>query len=812
MAAKHVLPGGLISPGRLVASLAGGLCICCHSAAWAAASPEPIPVQERQIAVAIQAAFADEPADGKPLRLSAEMAFPASAASAEPRWRNQAESALPLRMATRLAALGGDQGENAVTPEALPPSPPGLPTTSAEAPLRLSQMIKAQTATSKSPRWMTLPDQPTQLRSSRSLSMPGAASGGGPLPAGAVLLPLASDDAGLSGDEGFIPGGTPGARQVVASPAEQPYKGLAGSGWEIPPIRWGGSLGYSMQRSSSNSGSSNSSSTAQGLFANLTASSYLYAPWFATVSGRLGITNANSSSSSTTAGNGDDNKSSNVVGGGELNMFSSSRFPFRAYFDRSDSRTSGTIVSQDYVSTRYGLTQNYRADDSMSSGSFMLDRSVVANSDGNNDSVTALSGSYATQTGIWQHNLNGRYSLGEREKTHESARLIGLNSSHTATVSDSLSLGGTMNYSDSELRTADGSNGLYSNRGRYLQLYTYGSWMPEFEDLDDLPLTLNGSLRYGSQENNFGGSQSTAQTMGLNLSGMYRFSNNLTASLNTALNHISVSDSGSRLLTLVGSNVNYVGNPLSFGNYSYNWNVGGSANWQSGAGEVRASGMLGAIATHSLARTYTLGEGQTLSLNYSQSLNLMSSQAVGSSESLSNNLSANYGMYFGERFSGALSGMVSDVYTTGVNAQHYKNLSLGMLGQGTLSQQSSLNLNLMFNWSDQSNQTLDAYGVPQTMNTQRMTINGSASYSHLRFAGVRGLRYNLLFAADTRLRDDRLYGNFNTDQDRSRLSLTNRLDYTLGLLNFRLSLMNNEVGGKKNALLFFQVTRQIGAY
>ena len=34
----------------------------------------------------------------------------------------------------------------------------------------------------------------------------------------------------------------------------------------------------------------------------------------------------------------------------------------------------------------------------------------------------------------------------------------------------------------------------------------------------------------------------------------------------------------------------------------------------------------------------------------------------------------------------------------------------------------------------------------------------------------------------------------------------------IGLLNFRLSLTNNDMGGKKNALLFFQVTRQIGSY
>jgi hypothetical protein len=156
--------------------------------------------------------------------------------------------------------------------------------------------------------------------------------------------------------------------------------------------------------------------------------------------------------------------------------------------------------------------------------------------------------------------------------------------------------------------------------------------------------------------------------------------------------------------------------------------------------------------------------------------------------------------------------MLSDVRTSGYLEQSYRVLNVGFFGQGQLSQISSANVNLMFNWSDQSFKTVDSFGIPVTQNAQHMTLNGSASYNHLRFAGVRGLRYTLSFAADTRLRDDRLYGNTNSEIDRARFTLTNRLEYRIGLLDFRLSLINNEVGGKKNALLFFQVSRQIGSF
>jgi hypothetical protein len=810
----------LITPGGLVAGLAGSVLLCCFSTVQAqtAEGAEMPPVQEKQLVSAFQAAFAEseELADGLVLQLSLELVFPATPGR-EPLWQARLEEVLPLRLARDMVPVADNPPPIGNLP------PPSRVPTPGEPPLRLSQNI-GSAAAPRSPRWMTLPELTPQLRSSRTLTMPGVAGIGRPSPAAPIALgggpatgelaPTAGDDTG----EAFagntprpgvaMPGGVPVSAVAAAPVAETADTGLAGTGWEIPPIRWGGNLGYSLQRSSSGSANSNS---AQALFANLNASSYIYAPWFATISGRLGITDSSSNSSSQ-LGSSDSSSSANIVGGGEINMFSSSRFPFRAYFDRSDSRVSGTLVAQDYVNTRFGLTQNFRAEDAMSNGSFMLDHSSVATSDRRNDNVTALSGSYGTQTGLWQHNLNGRYSLGQREGTGERAVLSGFNTSHNANLSDNANLSATVNYSDTDLRTADSAGGLYNSRGRYLQVYTYGSWMPEFEDLDDLPLTLNGSLRYASQQTQFGVATSTAQTMGGNLSALYRHSANLTTSLNTALNQISVSGGNSRLLALVGGNLNYVGNPLTFGKFSYNWNAGTNVNWQSGSGEVPSNTVFGGLVSHSLSRVYTFDSGQNLSLSLSQSLNMTNSQVVGRMQSLSNNLSANYGMGFGERFSGSISGTLSDVYTTGVNEQHYTNFNLGLVGQGQISQQSSLNLNLMFNWSDQTYQTQDSFGFQQSTVTQRMTLNGSLNYSHLRFAGVRGLRYNLLFAADTRLRDERLYGDLNAQQDRSRMSLTNRLDYAVGLLNFRLSFANNDVGGKKNALLFFQVTRQFGSY
>lgn len=675
-------------------------------------------------------------------------------------------------------------------------------------PLLLGQMMPKPAAGAKQPLWMSLPEAPARLRSARQLSspMPGAAGIGR---AERLLPGKGEPDAGpaLPVSAGLPP--APPTPAAGNSPTAVSPAAPGTFGWEIPPIRWGGSVGYNFQKSSSNTGYASNS---QGMFASLNAASYIYAPWLARVSGRVGLTTSSSSSSSSGVSGNDTSKASNVVGGAEVNMFSSSRYPFRAFFDRSDSRASGNFVASNYVNDRFGLAQNFRSEDGMSGGSFLFDRSVVNTSDRGRDEVTALSGSYSTQTGVVQHNVNGRYTLGERNGSGEQARLIGFNTAHNANISDTLNLGATVNYSDSDIRTTDGPDGTYTSRGRFLQLYSFGSWLPEFEDLDDLPLTLNGGLRYASQETRFGSEGFSNQTIGGNLAASYRFSRQLNASANGAMNYMTLPNGAGQLLTQLGTSVNYVGDSLTFGNFSYNWNTGGNLAWQGAVANTSANAMLGAQASHSLARNYSVGEGRTLTLNVAQSLSAIHSQFIGSSESLNHTFSANYGLSAGERFSGSMNAMLSDVRTAGYNEQHYQTLNLGFYGQGQLSQQSTANINLMFNWSDQTYQSVDAFGLPMTQNAETMSVNGAASYSNIRFAGVRGLRYNLIFAADSRLRDDRLFGNVNGEVDRARFSLTNRLEYRIGLLDFRLSLVNNETGGKKNALLFFQVSRQIGSY
>lgn len=675
-------------------------------------------------------------------------------------------------------------------------------------PLLLAQYIVPIQAGVKSPDFYDYSgvDLP-MLRMSRVVGMPGGAGIG--IPRQPIATPTFDVDGRF--DEERAP--PLSSRNLVAGESGQDAD--VGPRWRVPPIRWGGGLGYTLSKSWTDSGQG---ALSQGVSSNLNASSYIYAPWAVTVSGRLGwFTSLSSSDGSVGSGlqSSSDTQNSSITGGGEISVFPGSRFPFQAYLDRSDSRGSGNIVSNDYVSTRLGLRQNYRGVDGTTNFGGNFEHSTVTSSFGGNDTVTMASASYSNQLWDWRNGFSARYSLGERADTGERAKLISLGTTHSASFDDNLNLGANFAFTDNTLNGGSVQNSFGDTQTRFMQFNASGNWMPEFEELDDLPLSINGGIRFGTFSTQSNGLGMQSQNYGGNAGAMYRFSNNFSMAANGALSQFQTSGGQGVLVTLLGTTANYVGNPLTFGKYSYNWNTGANLNWQGSSGNIPSNFGLGGSLGHALSRFITLSDTDSLSVSLSQNLNTFYNQTGGTTSSVSHSVNAGYGLRLGEQYNGNVSATISDVNTIGENSQHYTAANLGMFGVGQLSNLSSANVNLQLNWSRQQAEQQFS-GVPTTGATndtsQRMTLMGTASYTHARFAGVRGLRYELLFTADTRLLDDRLLGNTNGAVERSRWTLTNRWNYRLGMLDFRTNLSFNDAGGRKNALLFFQVIRQLGAY
>jgi hypothetical protein len=588
--------------------------------------------------------------------------------------------------------------------------------------------------------------------------------------------------------------------------------GAFGLGWGLAPIRWGGSVGVQMRRQSSAGGAVSGDTT--GLF-NLRGASHLYAPWLAQVSANVSLMNNRRNSQGSDGVSVSDGQTS-FVGGGMLQLFPVSRFPFVATFDRSDSRMQSSLVANDYTNTRLNLRQSYRSETGAQNGSVGFDRSVVESGrTGGTDVVNAVYGDYSHAFENQTSQLNGRYSQSTRDTTGEGSTLMNYYARHTYRYDENLNLETSTLYNDNRLRYRS-TNGLAESNGRYLQMNSSASWRPEDEEI---PLTVTAGAMLLNAQSAYNGENNQAQSLSGNVSATYAWSPNLLfmgTGLMTQLSNKAGTKSTQDRLTNVGGAVNYTGDPLTFGNFSYNWNTGGSVNRQSG-GSIGSNQMLMFQASHSLTRDFSIAQRQSLQVTMSQAISQNSDQVIGASTTLNHTGGGTWRFSAGDQTFGSVGLSASDMRTSGANEGVYQFVYLQLNGNGQLTPRSSFNANVTLQWSLQDTQMPVVSGpfattAPQNDRNRRMTVFGSASYSHQRAFGVQGLRYNLSFNANSLLMDDRLLGNANAQPDRYTYWLENRLDYRIGMLDFQASATVTELGGKKNAQVFFRATREFGKY
>ncbi|MBI2307350.1 MAG: hypothetical protein HYU78_08610 [Rhodocyclales bacterium] len=637
-------------------------------------------------------------------------------------------------------------------------------------------------------------------------------------PAGSVAGPYderAPVPAGLP-----FPGGLGAPTKTAGEGEGDADTGIAGSGWGLAPVRWGGSVGLQLRRQQLGGGSTSSSTL--GLF-NLRASSYIYQPWLAQISANLGITTGQSSSTSSGAGTSggavsQNDSQSSMIGGGMLHLFPMSRFPFMATFDRSDSRASGTFVTTDYTNTRIGLRQSYRTESGAQNASVGFDRSVVETGQSGLDTVNAIYGNYSHAFDNQTTQMNGRFSQSQRDLNGESSRLINYYARHTYRFEDNLNVETSTMLNDNTLRYRT-TGGLANTHGRYLQMNSSVSWRPESEYEDEVsPLSVTAGINLFTAASTFDNTTSESKSLSGNVAATYAYSPNLTLMGTGLMTRITNSNGDPTVLTNIGGAASYIGDPLTFGKFSYNWNVGGSANRQ-GGGPNGGNRLLATQGSHSLSREFPLSTQQSVQLSMSQSLSHSSDQLIGASTSLNHTAGSTWRVLGGDQSFGSVGLSFSDMLTTGANEGHYRYLYLQVNGNGQLSPRSSLSANLTVQWSMQENQrqvTTSSAGFGSspvfTDQTKRTNVFGSVNYSHMRALGVSGLRYNLSFNANSQMVDSRLLGDASANPERFTWWLENRFDYRIGMLDLSATGTVTETGGKKNAQVFFRATRQFGKF
>lgn len=600
--------------------------------------------------------------------------------------------------------------------------------------------------------------------------------------------------------------GPPATTSRTAAPSDD-LPDLASIGWTIPPIRWGGNTTSNYNWNGSSGGGSTFSET-QAL--NLRASSYIYQPWYAQVSGDLGVLSGTSKQSGGDSSSGNTSRSTSFTYGGNLSLFPQSRFPFQAFLQTSDSRASANETSTNFTTLRMGARQNYRPETGPGNYSASADRSIVATNNVRS-TVDALQGSFSTAFGSHAISSSARYSQNTGDVGGQTSNLLSLTGTHSWRDDEELSVASSAAFSNNEIRMLT-PTGLSLNKSQVMQAGSSVTWVPD----EDLPLSVSGGGNILQMNTETETAKSNLSSFSGYANANYRFSQNLSA--NAGMTLAQTQSSGSNQLSSgQNASVSYSGAPLTFGDYSYNWGTGGGVSNQMISGGT-ANRSASAQAQHSLGRSIVLNPASTVSLNASQSYSLSTNSGSGQSGVLTHAGGASWRLALGERTLGSLSATASDSIASGNISSHVRGFSTQGNIQTQLTGRSALtgSLNISVNQqlaSSQRTQTETAGDTASGGATTTTSGSGQVSYSHRSPFDIANLLYTATLqfnASQTNLR--LVTGDPNALSWQTGTTFQQNVDYRLGRLMFRGTGSFASFNGKENASVFFMIGRELGDF
>ncbi len=609
------------------------------------------------------------------------------------------------------------------------------------------------------------------------------------------MLAQSPDESATSGVPAD-PGETraPGARDLQgndASPASP-----AAPEWRIPPVRWGGSLTTEVRDYRSEGELRRLQAVG---IADIRGASYVWQPWFATLSGGLGWLAASDEAMNP----GPDQQprdatSTAVTGNGEATVFPLSRFPFNAYYGVTDSRASGEQTLSDIRNTRTGVRQSYRPPEGDANYAARFDRSTLESEAFGRDTVNALAASMNSTSGPQAFDLSGSRTSNTRSDSGESAVLSQFVGRHSYRPDPEFSVENLASATRSDFRLV--SAGLPSDsRSQFAQANSFMSWRPE--EGSPLQLTGGGRMFRSLIANSVGDAE--ALTLSGNLGATYAVGPRTSLTGGATVTQV-YSDAADNRTTTQNAGATHLGEPLPLLSSVYTWNATANIANQSGlvdGDRKNASGQLG----HNLARNLKVEEGSQVDLGFGQSLSRTYDTATGDSQTFINSGTASWRLTREAATTAYVGLLASDSRTTGYNANHFELINLQASGQMQFDRNSSATLNLTAQGVRQSREPVpDAF---RTYNT-----SGNLSYSHMRAFDVPRLRYQALYSINESQSTTRLQGDVNAPREQVSKSFEQRLDYGLGRLATRLSMRIAEIDGRRNTLIFFRVTREFGSY
>lgn len=567
----------------------------------------------------------------------------------------------------------------------------------------------------------------------------------------------------------------------------------------IPPIRIGGKISYEL-RSDATEGQK---IVQQGISSTLIArtNTYLWQPWFATLSGELGMSalryrtvstetnpNFNAGTESLTS------KNLVTTGNLQLNLIPRSKYPFEAHFMKTDSRIGGTLSAlTGYSSMNFGMSQNFVSP--MGTGQIGLDRNEQTSTTGGESRQDNLRLSLSKALTLRQNlQVEGAHSDNTLKTTGERAMQTNLSLQHKFSAGPEFNLDSAANLSKSDYRLAQGSNDT-----DLLQMSSFGFWRP-----NEGGVMITGGVRLLSLENSssngpvaYSSNGSRMSNANVNVGINYDYSR--TVRMNASANVNTTSGFGQRAVeSMQAFGATYQPETKKLGAFNYNWSTGANVTNIRSSGNSQQQGLdLKLQLSQSLGRSVLLGSGSVLSMSGSQSLSSTVGGRGGQQLTHTGSLSWNRAMQEGSTY---VSLSASDSRT-----MDDQNESFQMVNSQI---SSSIPTGRFSAWS--GNLTTQAVRQHSNMSADGVvtTSSGSISYQNQRLFGVRRLR----FLSDLRLNSEELLPILGGPQNQETAAWENTLDYSIGRTQFRMSARLGKSAGMNIKSIMFTVTRRLGDF
>lgn len=562
--------------------------------------------------------------------------------------------------------------------------------------------------------------------------------------------------------------------------------GLQAAQHEGPERVWGEVS--SIYRSRENGGSDHRNTNLRNT-GTINASTYIWRSWFALLSGSLSLSVDETDSEGQPAA-----EDRFTTGDLQFDLFPTSRFPFRAYYIKTDNQFDNDVFDRQIFTTEYGLSQQYRTPDGKHHYRAEFSNRRQEQDDDSEFASDSLLLSASNRFGRQDLNTDVKLDQVDNLGLDEQARSYSLTLDHALRQATNFTI-------DNLVSTSVEDNDLFSasNDVETSQLSSFLSWHPE----NRRDIRLTGSLRlsetrFEQQQNIVVTSdpvETSTEAANLNQGLIYEYSKNL--QLSESLNANLVDNDGQEISTTSAAlSARYSADRQKTRIGEYGWTLGTTYNSLQGDQELTRS--LDNQFSHSLLNDYSVEKGYQLRGNLTQSLNY----EVEDNGDEEKDIDHSYSLTWSDSAinnQNLIRFFISDSRSLDPEDEYFQLINFQYTGTNRLSRHARLSGNLTL---QRTNQRFDGERSRQTVG------NGAIEYRHQRAFGVPGMMFSSrLILSKRQTETERLTSDPNEDPE---TAWENSLRYRIGRLETQVDIDFVRTGDEYDQLFKFQLKRSFG--